>query len=244
MAGCHVAIIEQWNIDYLCCINQTRWHWSHSVILKTCCPVNDWENVLRDCQWVLSRYSSLSPLQVERFVKANGLSDSLLLGCKVVLKERKVVQGLMSKCKTISSKMVKQVTEVMERGTGAMTQPVLLNSPWVKCTRTVTSKVHQVEFSAASMIGWIKTKTLSSPHLDHQSIKESMFLTCTSQTTEMLLFAFIPLFYILSLLFWQDACKREVDLQYRRHWIHWATFCDPSGAAGAVPCKPFPVSVL
>lgn len=66
---------------------------------------------------------------VERFVKANGLSDSLLLGCKVVLKERKVVQGLMSKCKTISSKMVKQVTEVMERGTGAMTQPVLLNSP-------------------------------------------------------------------------------------------------------------------
>ncbi|TNN67613.1 SWI/SNF-related matrix-associated actin-dependent regulator of chromatin subfamily A containing DEAD/H box 1A [Liparis tanakae] len=65
---------------------------------------------------------------VELFVKANGLSDSLLLGCKVVLKERKVVLGLMSKCKTISSKMVKQVTEVMERGTGSMKQPMLLNS--------------------------------------------------------------------------------------------------------------------
>uniref|UniRef100_A0A8C2WHC0 DNA helicase n=1 Tax=Cyclopterus lumpus TaxID=8103 RepID=A0A8C2WHC0_CYCLU len=59
------------------------------------------------------------------FVKANGLSESLLLGCKVVLKERKVVLGLMSRCKTISSKMVKQVTEVMESGTGAMKQPIL-----------------------------------------------------------------------------------------------------------------------
>ncbi|XP_034397575.1 SWI/SNF-related matrix-associated actin-dependent regulator of chromatin subfamily A containing DEAD/H box 1A isoform X2 [Cyclopterus lumpus] len=65
---------------------------------------------------------------VELFVKANGLSESLLLGCKVVLKERKVVLGLMSRCKTISSKMVKQVTEVMESGTGAMKQPILLNS--------------------------------------------------------------------------------------------------------------------
>uniref|UniRef100_A0A8C2WH65 DNA helicase n=1 Tax=Cyclopterus lumpus TaxID=8103 RepID=A0A8C2WH65_CYCLU len=62
---------------------------------------------------------------VELFVKANGLSESLLLGCKVVLKERKVVLGLMSRCKTISSKMVKQVTEVMESGTGAMKQPIL-----------------------------------------------------------------------------------------------------------------------
>ncbi|XP_068422538.1 SWI/SNF-related matrix-associated actin-dependent regulator of chromatin subfamily A containing DEAD/H box 1A isoform X2 [Clinocottus analis] len=65
---------------------------------------------------------------VDIFTKQNGLSDSLLLGCRVVLKERKVVVGLMSKCKTISSKMVKQVTEVVERGTGSMQQPSLLNS--------------------------------------------------------------------------------------------------------------------
>ncbi|XP_068560062.1 SWI/SNF-related matrix-associated actin-dependent regulator of chromatin subfamily A containing DEAD/H box 1A [Cebidichthys violaceus] len=62
------------------------------------------------------------------FIKDNGLSESLLLGCKVVLRERKVVLGLMSKCNTISSKMVKQVTEVMGRGTKTMKQPALLNS--------------------------------------------------------------------------------------------------------------------
>ncbi|XP_070759920.1 SWI/SNF-related matrix-associated actin-dependent regulator of chromatin subfamily A containing DEAD/H box 1A [Enoplosus armatus] len=65
---------------------------------------------------------------VDVFHKNNGLSEDLLLGCRVVLKERKVVRGLMSKCETISSKMVKQVTEVMERGTGAMKQPSILNS--------------------------------------------------------------------------------------------------------------------
>ncbi|KAM8886607.1 SWI/SNF-related matrix-associated actin-dependent regulator of chromatin subfamily A containing DEAD/H box 1A isoform 2-T2 [Spinachia spinachia] len=64
----------------------------------------------------------------DAFVKDKGLSDSLLLGCRVVLKERKVVLGLMSKCNTISSKMVRRVTEVMESGTGTMKQPVLLNS--------------------------------------------------------------------------------------------------------------------
>ncbi|XP_069379722.1 SWI/SNF-related matrix-associated actin-dependent regulator of chromatin subfamily A containing DEAD/H box 1A [Paralichthys olivaceus] len=65
---------------------------------------------------------------VEVFHKDNGLSEDLLIGCRLVLKERKVVLGLMSKCKTISSKMVKQVTEVMEKGTGAMKQPSILNS--------------------------------------------------------------------------------------------------------------------
>ncbi|XP_040011692.1 SWI/SNF-related matrix-associated actin-dependent regulator of chromatin subfamily A containing DEAD/H box 1A [Xiphias gladius] len=65
---------------------------------------------------------------VEVFHKDNGLSENLLLGCRLVLKERKVVLGLMSKCETISSKMVKQVTEVMEKGTGAMKQPSVLNS--------------------------------------------------------------------------------------------------------------------
>ncbi|KAM9360072.1 SWI/SNF-related matrix-associated actin-dependent regulator of chromatin subfamily A containing DEAD/H box 1A [Symphorus nematophorus] len=73
-------------------------------------PFDDWESL------------------VDVFHKDNGLSEDLLLGCRVVLKERKVVQGLMSKCETISSKMVKQVTEVMEKGTGSMKQPNLLNS--------------------------------------------------------------------------------------------------------------------
>ncbi|XP_010780328.1 SWI/SNF-related matrix-associated actin-dependent regulator of chromatin subfamily A containing DEAD/H box 1A-like [Notothenia coriiceps] len=64
---------------------------------------------------------------VDFFTKDKGLSENLLMGCRVVLKERKVVLGLMSKCQTISSKMVKQVTTVMERGTAAMKQPKLLN---------------------------------------------------------------------------------------------------------------------
>ncbi|KAI9521907.1 hypothetical protein NQZ68_004062, partial [Dissostichus eleginoides] len=64
---------------------------------------------------------------VDVFTKDKGLSENLLMGCRVVLKERKVVLGLMSKCQTISSKMVRQVTAVMERGTAAMKQPKLLN---------------------------------------------------------------------------------------------------------------------
>uniref|UniRef100_A0A3B4FVM4 DNA helicase n=1 Tax=Pundamilia nyererei TaxID=303518 RepID=A0A3B4FVM4_9CICH len=58
----------------------------------------------------------------------NGLSEDLLVGCRVVLKERKVVLGLMCKCETISSKMVKQVTQVMEKGTRTMKQPTVLNT--------------------------------------------------------------------------------------------------------------------
>lgn len=71
--------------------------------------------------------SSSSP-QVEVFHKNNGLSEDLMMGCRVVLKERKVVRGLMSKCETISSKMVKRVTEVIEKGTCSTKQPNLLNS--------------------------------------------------------------------------------------------------------------------
>nr|XP_020458120.1 SWI/SNF-related matrix-associated actin-dependent regulator of chromatin subfamily A containing DEAD/H box 1 [Monopterus albus] len=65
---------------------------------------------------------------VDVFQRENGLSEGLLLGCRAVLKERKVVLGLMSKCETISLKMVKQVTEVMEKGTRSMKQPSTLNS--------------------------------------------------------------------------------------------------------------------
>ncbi|XP_074526874.1 SWI/SNF-related matrix-associated actin-dependent regulator of chromatin subfamily A containing DEAD/H box 1A [Halichoeres trimaculatus] len=65
---------------------------------------------------------------VDVFHKGNGLSEDLLTGCKVVLKERKVVLGLMSKCETISTKMTKQVNFLMETGTGAMKQPSVLNS--------------------------------------------------------------------------------------------------------------------
>ncbi|XP_058491845.1 SWI/SNF-related matrix-associated actin-dependent regulator of chromatin subfamily A containing DEAD/H box 1A [Solea solea] len=64
----------------------------------------------------------------EVFHKDNGLSEDLLLGCRLVLKERKVVLGLMSKCQTISSKMVQRVTRVMEPGSGVAKQPSLLNS--------------------------------------------------------------------------------------------------------------------
>ncbi|XP_068166653.1 SWI/SNF-related matrix-associated actin-dependent regulator of chromatin subfamily A containing DEAD/H box 1A [Antennarius striatus] len=73
-------------------------------------PYHDWQSLVEVCH------------------KNNGLSYDLLLGCKVFLKERKVVEGLMSKCEKISFKMVKQVTEVMEKGTGAVEQPRILNS--------------------------------------------------------------------------------------------------------------------
>lgn len=65
---------------------------------------------------------------VELIHKDNGLSENILSGSRVVLKERKVVLSLMSKCETISSKLIKQVTEVMESGTGATKKPKLLNS--------------------------------------------------------------------------------------------------------------------
>ncbi|KAJ0067623.1 hypothetical protein NL108_008946, partial [Boleophthalmus pectinirostris] len=57
--------------------------------------------------------------------KDNGLSEDLLLGCKIVLKERKVVLGLMSKCETISSKLIKQVSVVIKSDTPPE-QPQLL----------------------------------------------------------------------------------------------------------------------
>ncbi|CAK6950557.1 SWI/SNF-related matrix-associated actin-dependent regulator of chromatin subfamily A containing [Scomber scombrus] len=65
---------------------------------------------------------------IDILIKEYGLSEDLLLGCRVVLRERKVVLGLMSKCETISSKMIKKVTEVMKKGTGATEQPCVLNS--------------------------------------------------------------------------------------------------------------------
>ncbi|XP_072289256.1 SWI/SNF-related matrix-associated actin-dependent regulator of chromatin subfamily A containing DEAD/H box 1A [Eucyclogobius newberryi] len=58
--------------------------------------------------------------------KDNGLSEDLLFGCKIVLKERKVVLGLMSRCETISSKLIKQVSEVMKNNTCSTKQPKLL----------------------------------------------------------------------------------------------------------------------
>ena len=67
------------------------------------------------------------PLQKEVLHKENGLTEELLVGCKVVLKERSAVQSLMSKCTNISSKMVKQVTQIMTKGVGRK-QPSILNS--------------------------------------------------------------------------------------------------------------------
>ncbi|XP_036835260.1 SWI/SNF-related matrix-associated actin-dependent regulator of chromatin subfamily A containing DEAD/H box 1A isoform X2 [Oncorhynchus mykiss] len=63
----------------------------------------------------------------ELFHKEKGLSVELLLGCRVVLRERAVVQGLMSKCQNISGKMVKGVSQVIDNGMGSMTQPSILN---------------------------------------------------------------------------------------------------------------------
>nr|XP_029492989.1 SWI/SNF-related matrix-associated actin-dependent regulator of chromatin subfamily A containing DEAD/H box 1A-like [Oncorhynchus nerka] len=63
----------------------------------------------------------------EQFHKAKGLSVELLLGCRVVLRERAVLRGLMSKCQNISGRMVKGVSQVIDNGMGSMTQPSILN---------------------------------------------------------------------------------------------------------------------
>ncbi|CAM9125718.1 unnamed protein product [Lampetra planeri] len=90
------------------------------------------------------------PTLLDIFHKDNGLSEGLLLGCRVVLKERSTVLGLMSKCETISSRMVKQVTGVMEKGTGALKQPGVLNSRSVEDRRYLKHDIlnEEVEFTS------------------------------------------------------------------------------------------------
>ncbi|XP_056323369.1 SWI/SNF-related matrix-associated actin-dependent regulator of chromatin subfamily A containing DEAD/H box 1b isoform X3 [Danio aesculapii] len=60
--------------------------------------------------------------------RRNGLTAELLAGCREVLKEREVVKGLMSKCEEISVKLIQDVTQVMDKGPGSMTQPEILSS--------------------------------------------------------------------------------------------------------------------
>ncbi|KAJ8381009.1 hypothetical protein SKAU_G00017870 [Synaphobranchus kaupii] len=64
----------------------------------------------------------------EMFHKGNGLSMELVWGCRIVLKEREAVLGLMGKCETIARRMTEDVTRVIERGVGSMKQPSILNS--------------------------------------------------------------------------------------------------------------------
>ncbi|KAF5897664.1 ATP-dependent helicase 1B, partial [Clarias magur] len=56
--------------------------------------------------------------------RGNGLSAELLTGCREVLREREVVQGLMVKCEKISRDMA----ELVQKGLGSMKQPDILNS--------------------------------------------------------------------------------------------------------------------
>ncbi|XP_016108599.1 SWI/SNF-related matrix-associated actin-dependent regulator of chromatin subfamily A containing DEAD/H box 1b [Sinocyclocheilus grahami] len=60
--------------------------------------------------------------------RGNCLSTELLTGCREVLKEREVVKGLMSKCEEISVKLIQDVTQVMNKGPGSMSQPQILTS--------------------------------------------------------------------------------------------------------------------
>uniref|UniRef100_A0A8C7CU34 SNF2 related chromatin remodeling ATPase with DExD box 1a n=1 Tax=Oncorhynchus kisutch TaxID=8019 RepID=A0A8C7CU34_ONCKI len=59
----------------------------------------------------------------EQFHKEKGLSVELLLGCRVVLRERAVVRGLMSKCQNISGKMVKGVSQVIDNEAPFVLEP-------------------------------------------------------------------------------------------------------------------------
>ncbi|KAG7476696.1 hypothetical protein MATL_G00085650 [Megalops atlanticus] len=64
----------------------------------------------------------------ESFHRGNGLSSELLRGCRVVLKEREVVLGLMTKCENIGKKMMKTVTQVTEGVLGSTKQPEILSN--------------------------------------------------------------------------------------------------------------------
>ena len=67
------------------------------------------------------------PAQDKALSGGNGLSVELLAGCREVLREREVVQGLMGRCEEIAQKMSRDVTQVLESGTGSMEQPRILN---------------------------------------------------------------------------------------------------------------------
>uniref|UniRef100_A0A8C7VK11 SNF2 related chromatin remodeling ATPase with DExD box 1a n=1 Tax=Oncorhynchus mykiss TaxID=8022 RepID=A0A8C7VK11_ONCMY len=83
----------------------------------------------------------------ELFHKEKGLSVELLLGCRVVLRERAVVQGLMSKCQNISGKMVKGVSQVIDNG-------------MVKCPEGLGKTIQAIAFLARLYQDGIK-----GPHL-------------------------------------------------------------------------------
>ncbi|KAI5099447.1 SWI/SNF-related matrix-associated actin-dependent regulator of chromatin subfamily A containing DEAD/H box 1B isoform X1 [Silurus meridionalis] len=71
----------------------------------------------------LRPYQTWSDLD-EVLHRGNGLSADLLAGCREVLREREVVQGLMVKCEEISRKM----TGLVQKGLGSMRQPHILTS--------------------------------------------------------------------------------------------------------------------
>ncbi|XP_035378006.1 SWI/SNF-related matrix-associated actin-dependent regulator of chromatin subfamily A containing DEAD/H box 1A isoform X2 [Electrophorus electricus] len=79
------------------------------------------------------KISALRPFKTwkdvdEQFYKDNGLSAELLHGCKVVLKERQVLQHLMNRCASIARKMSRDVTQVIKNGMCTTKQPAILNS--------------------------------------------------------------------------------------------------------------------
>ncbi|XP_063066399.1 SWI/SNF-related matrix-associated actin-dependent regulator of chromatin subfamily A containing DEAD/H box 1b isoform X2 [Engraulis encrasicolus] len=62
----------------------------------------------------------------KRLSGGNGLSTELLARCKEVLREREVVKGLMDRCEEIAKKMSRDVTQVLQSGTGSTEQPRIL----------------------------------------------------------------------------------------------------------------------
>ncbi|XP_048857252.1 SWI/SNF-related matrix-associated actin-dependent regulator of chromatin subfamily A containing DEAD/H box 1A isoform X2 [Brienomyrus brachyistius] len=62
------------------------------------------------------------------FHRGNQLSYKLLSGCKVVLKERRMVLEVMKNCEAIAGKMMKDLALLIQRGAASYSQPTVLNS--------------------------------------------------------------------------------------------------------------------
>ncbi|KAL6458813.1 hypothetical protein MHYP_G00322850 [Metynnis hypsauchen] len=159
-----LQFLQEASLDELTLISGCSLKKAQKIILLR--PFNTWEDVN------------------EQFCKDNSLSMELVHGCKMVLKERQVLKQLMSRCESISRKMTKDITQVIEKGMCSMKQPAILNSqlklqPYQLIGLKWLILVHQHKLSgilademglgktiqAISFLAYLYQKGIKGPHL-------------------------------------------------------------------------------